>query len=348
MSDKKTLSVIIPAYNCEKTIAQTIDSILEQQCKDIEIVIIDDGSTDSTANICKEYCSNHSFIRYYYKENTGVSRTRNLGIEKAKGTYIAFIDSDDIWDKEYYDNQLNEKLKSEEYDVLAFSSCFSDMDLNITEYVKVEDEILVDKKDEAVDKFYHSFSSFIYKLDLIKENDLYFCTKLKYGEDELFRSKCLYMAHKIWAQDKLSFYYRNNINSATKVNRRQKLFAKQKLKTYYLMKEFFYNQYKKEGSELVVKNATTAKYLVEAIRLLSETGYGYIKVKKICQEENIQLIKDNIGKHYQMYYKHTDILNDYLKSAFIAYTKRRIFGLCYYTAVGFKHWLIRLKNKIVK
>lgn len=345
MKEHFTLSVVVPAYNCQNTLAQTLDSLVNQKCKDLEIIIVNDGSKDNTEKICKEYCNRYENIKYFYKENSGVSDTRNIGIKNAKGIYIAFLDSDDIWDKDYYNFELNNQLKSEEYDIFVFSSCFSDMNLNITEYIKVEDEVLVDQKDKAVDTYYHSFCSFIFKLSLIEKNNISFCNKVRYGEDELFRSQCLYLAHNILAHDKLSFYYRNNINSATKVNRKQKLYAQQKLEVYYLLKEFFYEQYKKEGSEVTVRNATTAKYLVEAIKLLSEMGYGYSKIKNICSVENLQLINDNIDKYFKIHSSHKSLINNYLKSPFKFYIKNRIYGLWFYTAVEFKHWLIRVKNR---
>ena len=345
MKEHFTLSVVVPAYNCQNTLAQTLDSIVNQECKDLEIIIVNDGSKDNTEKICKEYCDKYENIRYFNKENSGVSDTRNIGIKNAKGTYIAFLDSDDVWDKNYYNSTLNNQLKSEEYDIFVFSSCFSDMDLNMTEYIKVEDEILIDQKDKAVDRYYHHFSSFIYRYSLLSDNDISFCNKVRYGEDELFRSQCLYLAHNILAQDRLSFYYRNNINSATKVNRKQKLYAQQKLEVYYLLKEFFYEKYKKEGSEVTIKNATTAKYLVEAIKLLSEMGYGYSKIKNICSVENLELINDNTEKYFKIHSSHKNLINSYLKSPFKFYVKNRFYGLWFYTAVELKHWLIRVKNR---
>lgn len=343
--EKYALSVIVPAYNCEETISQTLDSILSQKSKDLEIIIVNDGSTDNTEKICLEYCSKNPNVKYFKKSNSGVSETRNLGIEKSVGEYIAFLDSDDVWDLKYYDDDLCNRLKTSEYDILVFSSCFSDMNLNIVEYVGVKDEILVSQKDKAVDRYYHSFCSFIFKTKFLKSNNLCFNSNLRYGEDELFRSQCLYLANKILAQDKLSFYYRNNVNSATKMNRKQKLFAKQKLKAYYLMKEFFFEQYERNSEELFIKNSRTVSYFAHAIRLLSEIGYGYGKIKKICTEENICLLYENIGKYYDLYYVDRDILKNYIESPFTFYFKNRFHGLWFYSAVGFKHWLMRLKKR---
>ena len=89
------VSVIIPAYNAEKFIGETILSILNQSFKDLELIRVDDGSTDQTFRICNEIVDNR--IQVYHRANSGVSNSRNFGAEKAKGTYLAFVDADDIW-----------------------------------------------------------------------------------------------------------------------------------------------------------------------------------------------------------------------------------------------------------
>lgn len=88
-------SVIIPAYNCAKTIENTVDSILASGLKDFEIVIVDDGSTDGTSKICDEMVQQHERIRCVHQENAGVSAARNRGIREADGEYIWFFDADD-------------------------------------------------------------------------------------------------------------------------------------------------------------------------------------------------------------------------------------------------------------
>ena len=86
------ISVIIPIYNSKKYLSKCIDSILMQTYKDFEVLLVDDGSTDNTKDICIEYVSKDSRIKYLYKDNSGVSATRNYGIEHASGDWIVFID----------------------------------------------------------------------------------------------------------------------------------------------------------------------------------------------------------------------------------------------------------------
>lgn len=104
--EKDLVSVIMPAYNCEKYISATIDTVTAQTYKNWELIIVDDCATDGTANVIQRYSENDSRIRYIKLEkNSGAAMARNKGIELAKGKYVAFLDSDDIW--------LPEKLKKQ-------------------------------------------------------------------------------------------------------------------------------------------------------------------------------------------------------------------------------------------
>lgn len=91
------LSVIIPVYKVENYIKQCIDSVVFQNIKDVEIILVDDGSPDNSPQICDEYAKNYNFIKVIHKENGGLSSARNEGLKNADGEYIMFLDSDDWW-----------------------------------------------------------------------------------------------------------------------------------------------------------------------------------------------------------------------------------------------------------
>lgn len=97
------ISVVIPLYNKVQAIPHTLDSVLAQTYDNYEIVIVDDGSTDGSSNLVDSYKKTHSKvnIRIFHRENQGVCATRNFGVQMAKGDYVAFLDADDLWDKEY-------------------------------------------------------------------------------------------------------------------------------------------------------------------------------------------------------------------------------------------------------
>ena len=112
-------SVIIPVYKAQKTIRRCIDSLIDQSHEDVELIIINDGSPDDSGIICQEYAEKYPCIRYYETENRGVSSARNLGLTKAKGEYILFVDSDDYVSKNYLE-RINSDLEKNHPDILLF------------------------------------------------------------------------------------------------------------------------------------------------------------------------------------------------------------------------------------
>ncbi len=105
------LSVIIPAYNCEKSIERCVASVSNQTYTNLEIIVINDGSKDNTHSICEELAAKDSRIVYVNQENSGVSHTRNKGISLAKGDYITFVDSDDYIESDMYEKMLDSIIK---------------------------------------------------------------------------------------------------------------------------------------------------------------------------------------------------------------------------------------------
>ena len=116
------LSVIIPVYKVEKYLNRCVDSVLNQNFKDVEVILVDDGSPDGCPAICDEYAQKDDRVKVIHKKNGGLSSARNAGIEIAQGEYLAFLDSDDAW----AENKLGEVMKhlqQANVDMLLFSSC---------------------------------------------------------------------------------------------------------------------------------------------------------------------------------------------------------------------------------
>lgn len=120
MKNTPMISVIIPVYNVEPYLCKCLDSVLSQSFSDYEVVLVDDGSTDGSAEICKAYQLRDSRIRYSYKENGGLSSARNQGLEISQGSYVTFIDSDDYIEPEYLCT-LYRLIKDNDADI---STCF--------------------------------------------------------------------------------------------------------------------------------------------------------------------------------------------------------------------------------
>ena len=108
---KALISIIVPIYDVENYLRQCLDSIVSQTYQNFECLLINDGSPDSSADICREYVEKDSRFRYFEKENGGVSSARNLGIEHSKGEYITFIDSDDWVESDYVETLYDELIK---------------------------------------------------------------------------------------------------------------------------------------------------------------------------------------------------------------------------------------------
>lgn len=139
MDNRPKVSIIVPVYNGENTIARCIDSILDQSLEEIELIVIDDGSTDATGDICHA-CDDPRLV-YYHKENGGVSSARNMGISMARGQYIGFVDADD-----YITSDMCEKMYQ--------AGVTSDADICVCDYEIVFGDV---KKETYTDMLHGGF-----------------------------------------------------------------------------------------------------------------------------------------------------------------------------------------------
>ena len=106
------LSVIVPVYNTKKYLRECVDSILAQTYKNYEIILVDDGSTDGSAEVCDEYADKYDVISVIHKENCGLLHTRKVGFLAAKGIYISYIDSDDFIEPEMYEYMMSKIIEN--------------------------------------------------------------------------------------------------------------------------------------------------------------------------------------------------------------------------------------------
>lgn len=116
------ISVIIPIYNVEHYLQKCVDSVLRQNFPGIEVILVDDGSSDSCPRICDDYALKDSRVKVIHKINGGVSDARNVGIDFAKGEYLMFLDSDDYWENEYSLFTLIQAIKGRSADVILYGS----------------------------------------------------------------------------------------------------------------------------------------------------------------------------------------------------------------------------------
>ena len=142
---KPLISVVIPVFNCEKYVGKCLNSVIEQTFQDFEIIIIDDGSTDNTHDLCLRYVDLHSEqIRYFRQENRGPASARNRGIRLSQGKYLSFLDADDYWDENFLEIMLKE-LESSQSDIVVCYNYRLEFRNNIL--VKKDIETWIDKID---------------------------------------------------------------------------------------------------------------------------------------------------------------------------------------------------------
>lgn len=212
------VSVIIPCYNVEQYIEKCINSLIQTEVFDYEIIAINDGSTDGTLNLLTQLGSRYSQLKVISVENNGVSQARNLGIDQAQGEYILFVDADDWLEKDYV-TQLYNICCSENLDLLMFNyveyynngktkknMVFNkNKQLNSLEAVR---ELLVNHNTPAI------WNKMIRREILIK-NRIKFIPDIKIGEDLLYSTHVLLNCQKIKQINDACYYYYMRENSAT-------------------------------------------------------------------------------------------------------------------------------------
>lgn len=182
-------SVIIPVYNAKETLRRCLDSLVGQQFSNYELLLINDGSTDGSDAICREYASTYSCVRYFAKENGGVSSARNLGLEQAKGEYILFVDSDDYVSADYFAS-LSSALKNGTADLLMFGySNFGGVstEWDTGEFYENEEVGVAERISSAMQQYlFSSLLSKVFKKQIIEQYNMRFGNDLVIGEDQAF------------------------------------------------------------------------------------------------------------------------------------------------------------------
>ena len=225
-------SVIIPAFNCKKSIKRTVDSIISSGLKDYEIVIVNDGSTDDTASVCNNLCSQHSFIKYSEQKNSGVSAARNRGISLATGEYILFFDADDTAEENGF-SECVDIIKNEKPDILVYGMSFDyykNGKLYRRDKLVPEQAGLLNKtQTKAEFESLYSTNSLtpvwnkFYKRTLINDNNILFNTNYFLMEDFLFSLECLKMCENIFCLPKALYHYKQSENEKNAFNRLKRI-----------------------------------------------------------------------------------------------------------------------------
>ncbi len=221
---RPVVSIVVPAWQSEKTIGRCLASLREQTFYDIEIIVIDDGSTDSTRDVVLQAADKDSRIQYYYQENNGVSSARNLGIEKASGKYLMFLDADD-----YVSREFAEKLVMAMLNVAGCGMAVCSYDRKIHGWLVPVKRLISDGKrsrreyfeETLIDPGHHYFGvvwNKIFQLEIIQKHNIRFREDITLGEDFVFSLEYLTYADSVFVlRDRLVVYCYQQQSSLSRI-----------------------------------------------------------------------------------------------------------------------------------
>jgi len=258
------ISVVVPVYNTEKYLRKCLDSLINQTFQDIEIICVNDGSTDNSAKILEEYPQ----IKVITQENKGLSEARNAGIRAANTEYIGFVDSDDWVEPNFYE-KLYDSITKNNADIACTT-----IKRRVNKFrVKYEEEKIYTDLDEKIKVCGLPKSSYVwnklYKTEIVKQNEF---TPKVYFEDMLWTPNILKQSDKLVTVSGTMYHYRVNSSSIVK-----KCPSKKKQEDFYnakktLVKFFDDNQIKLAESERYI---TRRRYYFLNMLLLKEKEYRY-------------------------------------------------------------------------
>ena len=208
------ISVIVPVYNAEQYLNQCIDSILNQTLDSFELILLNDGSKDGSGAICDEYADKYDNVSVYHLENGGPARARNIGISKAKGEYIGFVDSDDYIDEKMYEVLFSESQERNADIVMCTYSIKSENEtvlcnMNYEAYYDSDSmKELILRYSSTDHNGLFSVCNKIFRRQLIVDNRLVFDEQLIRAEDAWFVFDCLKCAKKVSFINEPFYYYR--------------------------------------------------------------------------------------------------------------------------------------------
>lgn len=307
----KLISIIIPIYNKDKYVSKCLDSILEQDYKNFEIIIIDDGSTDNSLNIIKNYFHKNENIKFYSQNNQGVSAARNKGLELMRGEYIVFIDADDYISKSFLSNFISKTTLKDDIVISGISMCFNNS--SIKKIFPSEEKVLSKKeffKNFLLEQNNNGINGFVcskfIKSSIIKENNLRFNNDLVLGEDLEFFIRYYSYCNQFRLINDCDYFYLQNVSQNLKVDYKKQLYIQKQIEKVLndckALNEENYFQLRNKMSEIKYSffsnlEINQLKYLndeisfFKEIKLFKSEGINKKVLKFLIDNEITQLLK---------------------------------------------------------
>lgn len=249
------VSIIIPVYNAEKYLRRCIDSILGQEYRDYELLLVNDGSTDASGVICEEYAGKDQRIRVIHKENTGVSDTRNIAVSLARGKYLQFVDSDD-WITSDATRLLVSAAEENECD-LVISDFYRVVGERVSHKGNIENDGVMSREkfaahmmENPADFYYGVLWNKLYRREIVEKYNICMKTSISWCEDFMFNLEYILHAERFYALRIPVYYYVKNKGSL--VSQGNSIVRTIKMKR--MVFEYYNNFYKNVLSEKEYEN----------------------------------------------------------------------------------------------
>jgi len=285
------ISIVIPVYNSEKYLRNCLDSILVQTYTDFEVLLINDGSTDNSGQICDEYTTQDARFKVFHKENGGVSSARNLGIKNTSGEFICFIDSDDYVKKTYLEN-----FRLENCNVDLFVQGYTEVIVGKPDQVK---QIIKKEKTSVNVGNYLEFLEYktsmaenpwgkLFRRTILVQNSILFDVNISNGEDHLFVLEYFKYVNSLCMLSSVDYFYRRFYNNDS---------LSMRVISYIKHLEYTDKIYLKRQENLVIHNMSSEyNYYIE--RRFIRDMYSVIKLLYNSKSEETRRVRIELLRKY--------------------------------------------------
>ena len=295
-------SIIIPAYNAEKTISRCLDSVLSNIYPETEIILINDGATDGTHEVCKNYSQRNECIKYISQKNSGVSAARNTGLEMASGEYVLFVDSDDYISADYF-SVIDDYLTKTDADMLMFS--FSGLGnrsyiCSTGAFSAFDGNAVTLRINSALrQNMFYTLVTKTFRRDIIEANHIRFDTALSIGEDQNFIFRYAMHVEKIVSIPDI-LYYLVVDNKESLSRKKRDYLSDQLLCVSEKMFDTLSNSCKSVEEKNILYNAiswihyrSVYSACMELLKYDLSLGEHLSKIRSICRQFDVDYARPN-------------------------------------------------------